>query len=117
MSGRWLLDTCVLSEFARARPNAHVADRLAAADESTLASSVLTLAAMHSKPESTPRYPRACATAIAHGHAVATRNERDCVDFEVPIVNRWQPQDPARGQSARRRLGSREEIVTRATPR
>lgn len=44
MSGRWLLDTCVLSEYARAKPNAHVMKWLAAADEAALALSVLTLA-------------------------------------------------------------------------
>lgn len=44
MSDRWLLDTCVLSEYARAKPDAHVVRWLAAADESALALSVLTLA-------------------------------------------------------------------------
>jgi predicted nucleic acid-binding protein len=44
MSGRWLLDTCVLSEHARASPNAHVVSWLAAADEAALALSVLTIA-------------------------------------------------------------------------
>jgi toxin FitB len=41
---RWLLDTCVLSEYARARPDARVMNWLAAADEEALALSVLTLA-------------------------------------------------------------------------
>jgi toxin FitB len=44
MSGRWLLDTCVLSEYARAKPSVHVMSWLAAADEEALALSVLTLA-------------------------------------------------------------------------
>lgn len=44
MSDRWLLDTCVRSEYARVKPNAHVMRWLAAADEATLALSVLTLA-------------------------------------------------------------------------
>lgn len=44
MSGRWLLDTCVLSEYAHAKPDAHVMSWLAAADETALALSVLTLA-------------------------------------------------------------------------
>jgi len=44
MSGRWLLDTCVLSEYARAKPSVHVMNWLAAADEEALALSVLTLA-------------------------------------------------------------------------
>lgn len=44
MNSRWLLDTCVLSEYARAKPNAHVMRWLAGADEAALALSVLTLA-------------------------------------------------------------------------
>lgn len=44
MSDCWLLDTCVLSEYARAKPSVRVMNWLAAADEEALALSVLTLA-------------------------------------------------------------------------
>jgi predicted nucleic acid-binding protein len=30
------------------------------------------------------------ATAVVHGYAVATRDERDFAAFGVPIVNPWQ---------------------------
>lgn len=43
MTGHWLLDTCVLSEYARPKPNSHVMSWLAGADEAALALSVLTL--------------------------------------------------------------------------
>lgn len=44
MNGRWLLDTCVLSEYAGAKPDPRVMSWLAAADEPALGLSVLTLA-------------------------------------------------------------------------
>ncbi|MBL8317815.1 MAG: type II toxin-antitoxin system VapC family toxin [Burkholderiaceae bacterium] len=140
MSERWLLDTCVLSEYARAKPDARVMRWLADADEESLALSVLTLAELRRGAlalpssrrrsalaawidESLParfhgrvfsvdktvtdvwaerqarldRYGRPlpvfdgliAATALAHGYGVATRNERDFVDFGVSIVNPW----------------------------
>jgi predicted nucleic acid-binding protein len=142
MSSRWLLDTCVLSEYARAKPNAHVMSWLAAADEATLALSVLTLAELRRGALALPPSRRRsaleswidealparflnrvfpvdktvadvwaerqarldrqgrplpvidgliAATAIVHGHGVATRNERDFAAFGVLIVNPWRP--------------------------
>ena len=140
MRARWLLDTCVLSEYARTQPNAHVMSWLAAADEAALALSVLTLAELRRGALALPpsrrrsaleswidealpaRFPNRvfpvdkkvadvwaerqarldrkgrplpvfdgliAATAAVHGCGVATRNERDFADFDVPIVNPW----------------------------
>lgn len=140
MSERWLLDTCVLSEYARAKPDAGVMRWLAVADEESLALSVLTLAELRRGALALPPSRRRtaltawideslptrfhgrvfavdktvtdvwaerqarldrrgrplpvfdgliAATALAHGYGVATRNERDFVDFGVSIVNPW----------------------------
>lgn len=142
VTGRWLLDTCVLSECARARPNAHVMSWLAEADEAALALSVLTLAELKRGALALPPSRRRsaleawidealparfldrvfpvnkqvadvwaerqarldrqgrplpvidgliAATAVAHGHGVATRNERDFTEFGVPLLNPWRP--------------------------
>ncbi len=88
MRGRWLLDTCVLSEYARAKPSTHVMNWLAGADETALALSVLTLAGLKRGALASPPSRRRAALESWIDEALPARfvNRLFPVDKEVADV-------------------------------
>jgi hypothetical protein len=89
MSDRWLFDTCVLSEYARARPSAHVMNWLAAADEAALALSVLTLAELRRGALALPPSRRRSALEAWIGEALPARFLDRVFPVDKKVADVW----------------------------
>ena len=89
MSGRWLLDTCVLSEYARARPNPHVVSWLAEADEAALALSVLTIAELRRGALALPPSRRRSALEAWIDEALPTRFLDRVFPVDKQVADVW----------------------------
>jgi len=89
MNDRWLLDTCVLSEYARAKPDARVMNWLAAADEAALALSVLTLAELRRGALALPSSRRRSALESWIGEALPARFDGRVFAVDKAVNDVW----------------------------
>jgi len=92
MSARWLLDTCVLSEYARARPDGRVLSWLAAAEEAALALSVLTLAELRRGALALPPSRRRAALEIWIDQALPARFQGRIIPIDKNVADAWATQ-------------------------
>jgi hypothetical protein len=88
----WLLDTNVLSELRRLRPEPKVVDFVAGQPLNELYMSAVTLAEEGRKTGHTFSQQDLiiAATAIQHGLTVVTRDRSDYERAGVPVVNPWE---------------------------
>ncbi len=85
----YLLDTCVLSEFARRRPEAHVVEWLDSVDETQCFISVITLGEIQRGIERLPESHRKTELLLWLGNQMFKRFEGRFVEIDAPTMVMW----------------------------
>ena len=85
----YLLDTCVISELVKKKPNAKVVKWISTADENTLFISVLTIGEIHKGIEKIPESKRKENLHIWVNYDLKERFKNRIIDFDLHAAITW----------------------------